>query len=73
MALVCPACGNAQVFLVKTAQAHVVRLHGSRVDVIEETRPSVTETLCGECDAEVDLAACEDPQRRELLLTIGAD
>lgn len=39
MALVCPTCGNAQVFLVKTAQAHVVRLHASRVDVLEETRP----------------------------------
>ena len=55
MALVCPACGNTQVFLVKTAQTHLVRLHGSRVDVIEETRPSVTETLCGECDGEVAL------------------
>lgn len=73
MALVCPACGNAQVFLVKTTQAHVVKLHGSRVDVLEETRPSVVETLCGECDAEVDLAACDEGTRRELLLTIGAD
>lgn len=72
MALVCPTCGNAQVFLVKTAQAHVVRVHGSRVDVIEETRPSVTETLCGECDAEVDLSSGDQATRQELLLTIGA-
>lgn len=72
MALVCPTCGNTQVFLVKTAQAHVVKLHGSRVDVIEETRPSITETLCGECDAELDLATCEEASRRELLLTLGA-
>ncbi len=73
MALACPACGNTQVFLVKTAQTHLVRLHGSRVNVIEETRPSVTETLCGECDGEVDLSAGDESQRRELLLTIGAD
>lgn len=73
MPLVCPTCGNSQVFLVKTAQAHVVRLHGHRVDVIEETRPSITETLCGECDAEVDLATSDDAERRELLLTIGAE
>lgn len=71
MALVCPSCGNAQIFLVKTAQAHVVRLHGSRVNVVEETRPSVTETLCGECDADLDLSTCDEATRRELLLTLG--
>ena len=72
MALVCPTCGNAQVFLVKTAQAHVVRLHASRVDVLEETRPAVSEVLCGECDDEVDLTTCDDATRRELLVTLGA-
>jgi hypothetical protein len=72
MALVCPTCGNAQVFLVKTTQAHVVRLHAARVDVLEETRPSVSEVLCGECDDELDLVHCDDATRRELLVTLGA-
>lgn len=72
MALVCPACGNAQVFMIKTAQAHLLRVTGSRVDVLEETQPVVAEALCGECDTEVDLNECDEAIRRELLLTIGA-
>lgn len=72
MPLQCPSCGNTGTFLVKVAQAHVVRLHDGRVDVLEEMRPTVSETLCGECDAEVDLETCDDSTRRELLLTIGA-
>lgn len=72
MPLQCPNCGNTETFLVKVAQAHVVKLHDGRVDVLEEMRPTVSETLCGECDTEVNLEACDDPTRRELLLTIGA-
>ena len=72
MPLVCPSCGNTETFLVKTAQAQVVRLHEGRVDVLEEMRPTVSEALCGECDAEVDLDSCDDLTKRELLLTIGA-
>jgi hypothetical protein len=72
MPLACPNCGNIETFLVKVAQAHVVRLHEGRVDVLEEMRPTVSEALCGECDTEVSLAECDDSTRRELLLTIGA-
>lgn len=72
MPLQCPSCGNTETFMVKVAQAHVVRLHEGRVDVLEEMRPTVSETLCGECDTEVDLETCDDGTRRELLLTIGA-
>jgi hypothetical protein len=72
MPLQCPNCGNTETFLVKVAQAHVVRLHENRVDVLEELRPTVSETLCGECDAEVNLDSCDEATRRELLLTIGA-
>jgi hypothetical protein len=72
MPLQCPSCGNTETFLVKVAQAHVVRLHEGRVDVLEEMRPTVSETLCGECDTEVDLETCDSGTRRELLLTIGA-
>jgi hypothetical protein len=72
MPLACPTCGNAEVFLVKTVQAHTVRLRGTHVDVLEETHPAVAETLCGECDADIDLSDCDEATRRELLLTLGA-
>jgi hypothetical protein len=72
MPLVCPTCGNSEIFLVKIAHAHVVRLHEGRVDVLEEVRPTVSEALCGECDAEVTLDSCDEETRRELLLTVGA-
>ena len=72
MPLVCPSCGNTGIFLVKTAQASVVRMHPGRVDVLEEMHPTVSEALCGECDAEIDLDACDEATRRELLLTVGA-
>lgn len=72
MALACPNCGNEQHFLVKTAQIHVVRIEGGRIDVSEETRPSVFEVLCDQCDTELDLDACDEAVRKELLLTIGA-
>lgn len=72
MALTCPNCGNSEDFLVKTAQIHVVRLHDGRIDVAEESRPSVFEVLCDQCDTELNLETCDEAVRRELLLTIGA-
>jgi hypothetical protein len=72
MALTCPNCGNTEEFLIKTAQIHVVRLHDGRIDVAEESRPSVFEVLCDQCDAELKLEEADDAVRKELLLTIGA-
>jgi len=72
MALTCPSCGNTQDFLVKTAQMHVVHVHEGRVDVAEETRPTVFEVLCDKCDTELNLEACDEMVRKELLLTVGA-
>jgi len=72
MALTCPSCGNTQDFLVKTAQMHVVHVHEGRVDVAEETRPTVFEVLCDKCDTELNLEECDDMERKELLLTVGA-
>ena len=72
MALNCPNCGNTQDFLVKTAQFHVVHLADGRVEVTEETRPSVFEVLCDHCETALSLDVLDDAVRRELLLTIGA-
>jgi hypothetical protein len=72
MALICPNCGNSQDFLVKTAQMHVLRLKDGRIDVADETRPSVFELLCDSCETELTLDQCDEAFRRELLLTIGA-
>ena len=72
MALTCPSCGNTQDFLVKTAQMHVVHVHEGRVDVAEETRPTVFEVLCDKCDTELNLEECDEMVRKELLLTVGA-
>jgi Zn finger protein HypA/HybF involved in hydrogenase expression len=72
MALICPNCGNTQDFLVKTAQMHVVHVHEGRVDVAEETRPTVFEVLCDKCDSELNLEECDEMVRKELLLTVGA-
>jgi hypothetical protein len=72
MPLSCPNCGNDREFLVKTAQVHVVQVHDGRVNVAEETRPSVFEVLCDQCDTELNFDECDEALRRELLLTIGA-
>jgi hypothetical protein len=72
MSLTCPSCSNAQNFLVKTLQAHVVRLHEGHVDVSEESRPAVFEVLCDECDTAVNFDELEDPLRRDVLLALGA-
>jgi hypothetical protein len=72
MAMICPSCGNARNFLVKTLQMHVVHVEDSRVDVTDETRPAVLEVLCDECETALDFEAVEDDVRKEILLTLGA-
>lgn len=72
MALTCPNCGNDRNFLVKTLQMHVVQLDGGRVEVSEESRPTVFEVLCDECETALNFDEFEDTLRKEVLLTIGA-
>lgn len=72
MSLTCPQCGNAQNFLVKTLQMHVVHLEDSRVEVAEEGRPAILEVLCDECESELNFEAADEGLRREVLLTLGA-
>jgi hypothetical protein len=72
MAMICPSCGNARNFLVKTLQMHVVHLEDSRVDVTDESRPAVIEVLCDECEATLSFEAVEEEIRKEVLLTLGA-
>ncbi|HWP99799.1 MAG TPA: hypothetical protein VNK92_04965 [Vicinamibacterales bacterium] len=57
---------------MKTLQMHVVRVEEARVDVAEESRPSVVEVLCDECETAVDFQDVEDTLRKEMLLTLGA-
>jgi len=70
--LTCPHCGNDRNFQVKTLQVHVVNVEGGRVEVSEESRPSVIEVLCDECESALDFKEFEDTLRKEVLLTIGA-
>jgi hypothetical protein len=72
MSMTCPTCGNAQLFLVKTAQMHVIEMKDGRVDVAEESRPTVFEVLCDQCDAELTFDDLDDGTRREVLLALGA-
>ncbi len=72
MALTCPNCGNDRNFLVKTLQMHVVQLDNGRVEVSEESRPTVFEVLCDECETALNFDEFEDTLRKEVLLTIGA-
>jgi hypothetical protein len=72
MAMICPSCGNARNFLVKTLQMHVVHLEDSRVDVTDETKPAVIEVLCDECETTLNFETVEDDIRKEVLLTLGA-
>jgi len=68
----CPSCGNAKNFLVKTLQTHVVHVADSRVDVGEESRPAVFEVLCDECDTALNFDAVDAAVRKDVLLTLGA-
>lgn len=73
MSLICPNCGNAENFLVKTLQMHLLRVaDGQLQPPLEEGRPALVEVLCDECDSTLDLDTLDEPSRRELLLTLGA-
>ncbi len=72
MAMICPSCGNARNFLVKTLQMHVVRIEDGRVDVTDETRPAVLEVLCDDCETALSFETVDDDIRKEVLLTLGA-
>jgi hypothetical protein len=73
LALTCPNCGNAENFLVKTLQMHLLRVVGGQFQPPqEEGRPALVEVLCDECDSTVDLDSVDDASRRELLTTLGA-
>ena len=73
MSLTCPNCGNAENFLAKTLQMHLVRVVEGQVQPpMEEGRPALVELLCDECDATLDLEGFSDDERRELMVTLGA-
>ena len=73
MPLTCPNCGNAENFLVKTLQMHLLRVSDGQLQPPqEEGRPALVEVLCDECDSTVDLDALDETSRRELLVTLGA-
>jgi len=72
LSLTCPNCGNAENFLVKTLQMHLLRVaEGQLQPPLEEGRPALVELLCDECDTTLDLATLDDASRRELLMTLG--
>ena len=73
LSLTCPNCGNAENFLVKTLQMHLLRVVETQMQPpSEEGRPALVEVLCDECDSTVDLTGVDEPTRRELLTTLGA-
>jgi len=72
LSLTCPNCGNAENFLVKTLQMHLLRVsEGQLQPPLEEGRPALVELLCDECDTTLDLDALPEDSRRELLMTLG--
>ena len=73
MSLTCPNCCNAENFLAKTLQMHLVRVADGQVQPpLEEGRPALFELLCDECDSTLDLEGMGDLERRELMSTLGA-
>jgi len=73
LSLTCPNCGNAENFLVKTLQMHLLRVaDGQLQPPLEEGRPALVELLCDECDTTLDLDALDEAARRELMTTLGA-
>ena len=73
MPLTCPNCGNAENFLAKTLQMHLLRVaDGQLLPASEEGRPALVEVLCDECDSTVDLTGLDEAARRDLLTTLGA-
>jgi hypothetical protein len=72
LSLTCPNCGNAENFLVKTLQMHLLRVaDGQLQPPLEEGRPALVELLCDECDGTLDLDTLDEAARRELLMTLG--
>jgi hypothetical protein len=72
LSLTCPNCGNAENFLVKTLQMHLLRVDNGQIQPPqEEGRPALVELLCDECDGTLDLDALDEGARRELLTTLG--
>lgn len=72
LSLTCPNCGNAENFLVKTLQMHLLRVaEGQLQPPLEEGRPALVELLCDECDSTLDLDALDEDTRRELMVTLG--
>jgi hypothetical protein len=72
LSLTCPNCGNAENFLVKTLQMHLLRVaDGQLQPPLEEGRPALVELLCDECDTTLDLDALDEASRRELMMTLG--
>ena len=73
LSLTCPNCGNAENFLVKTLQMHLLRIaDGQLQPPQEEGRPALVELLCDECDSTLDLDALDEQTRRDLMVTLGA-
>jgi hypothetical protein len=73
LALTCPNCGNAEIFLAKTLQMHLLRVSDGQLQPPqEEGLPALVEVLCDECDSTVALDAIDDAVRRDLLATLGA-
>lgn len=73
LTLSCPNCGNAENFLVKTLQMHLLRVaEGQLQPPQEEGRPALVEVLCDECDATVALDGLDEGSRRDLLESLGA-
>lgn len=73
LSLTCPNCGNAENFLVKTLQMHLLRVaDGQLQPPLEEGRPALVEVLCDECDSTLDLDTLDEASRRELMVTLGA-
>ena len=72
LSLTCPNCGNAENFLVKTLQMHLLRVaDGQLQPPQEEGRPALVEVLCDECDTTLDLDTFDESTRRDLLVTLG--
>ena len=72
LSLSCANCGNAENFLVKTLQMHLLRVaDGQLQPPLEEGRPALVEVLCDECDGTLDIDALDEASRKELLMTLG--
>jgi hypothetical protein len=73
LSLTCPNCGNAETFLAKSLQMHLLRVSDGQLQPAqEEGRPALVELLCDECESTLDLDALDDEVRRDLLTTLGA-